>query len=486
MLFKSLFRWLALFSVALPSHALAQQAGFKRPDGVLLTPLKINAAVQGLMDSSGTTGLCLGIITINKPAFVHSFGYKNAATKVVNDTATCFYAASLAKPLFACLVMQLVDENKISLDQPLYTYLPKPLPEYSAYTDLAGDNRWKLITARHCLTHTTGFPNWRFLNAQTGGFDEHGKLAIYFTPGERYAYSGEGLVLLQMVVEHVTGRGLEALAEEKIFKPFGMRRSSFLWQPAFENDYALGHSVNEDTIRKDRRDEANAAGSMETTIADYTRFIAAILQGKGLSKKSREAMLSLQVPIYTKRQFPSLNTDTTSDYKRIGLGYGLGWGIFKSKYGKTFFKEGHGDGWQHYMIGFPDQGYAVVIMTNSDNGESMFAQLVERLTGVEIPYAWEGYAPFRATVKLPEATLRQYTGIYDGRLRATVTLVDGRLKVESETVNLPKTTLFAAAADRFFLKTMETEILFIKGADGKVEKAVLDDEGEHYELKKIR
>ena len=171
--------------------------------------------------------------------------------------------------------LQLADSGLIDLDRPLYNYLPKPLPEYPNYTDLAGDDRWKLITARMCLDHTTGFPNWRFLNPH-----DNNKLEIFFTPGTRYAYSGEGLVLLQLAIETITGRSLETLARDKIFTPLGMTRTSYLWQAAFESDYAVGHDLNGNSLPKNRRKTANAAGSMETTIADYTRFVAAVLRGK--------------------------------------------------------------------------------------------------------------------------------------------------------------------------------------------------------------
>ena len=459
----------------------SQQKQIKRPDGKIWASSSIDTIVKKLINEAEVSGLCLGIISDNRVAYVKAYGYKNKVKGEKNDTSTCFYGASLAKPLFAFLVMQLVEEGKISLDQPLYTYLPKPIPEYAAYKDLAGDERWKAITARHCLSHTTGFPNWRQYNPRNNE-----KLEIFFTPGQRYAYSGEGLYLLQMVVERITGQTLEDLAQERIFRPFGMKRTSFLWQPSFENNYAVGHTMNEDTIAKDKRTKANAAGSMETTISDYARFVSGVMQGKGLSKRSKEDMLSSQVKIYTKRQFPSLNTDSTDENKSIALCYGLGWGLFKSRYGKAFFKEGHGNGWQHYTISFPDKNYAVIIMTNSDNGESMFKQLVENLTGVTIPYKWEGYTPYRPTVKLPEKILQQYTGVYDGKLRATVSLVNGQLKVESETVGLPKTNLYAVSETHFFLKVMEAELQFIKGADGKIEKVILDDEGEHYELKKVK
>ena len=458
--------------------AVAQQVN--KPDGKAISTKVIDQIVQQLMDAAEVTGLSLGIINDNKIKYIKSYGYKNGAKNEWIDTATCFYAASLAKPLFAYLVMQLADEEKIDLDKPLYTYLTKPLPEYEGYKDLAGDDRWKLITARHCLSHTTGFPNWRWFNPKGNK-----KLEIYFTPGERYAYSGEGLVLLQMVIENITGRELEELAQEKIFRPFGMRRTSFLWQPAFESNYAIGFDLNDDALRKNKRSESNAAGSMETTIADYTRFVAALMQGKAIAQRSIQEMLSPQITIYTKHQFPSLNSDTTSANRNIKLSYGLGWGLFTSPHGKAFFKEGHDDGWEHYMISFPDKKSSFIIMTNSSNGESIFKELIEKLTGVTIPWEWEGYTPYRPTIKLSEEILKQFTGVYDGKLKAIVTLENGRLKVESETVGLPKTNLYAVSQNRFYLKVMETDIEFVRGADGKIEKVVLDDEGEHYELKKI-
>ena len=472
---------LLILSILACITTVAQGKQIKRPDDKMLSANAIDKLVNKLMDTAEVTGLCLGIINNNKVAYVKAFGYKNKVTAQWNDTATCFYGASLAKPLFAYLVMQLVDEGEIDLDRPVYTYLPKPLPEYESYKDLAGDGRWKLITARNCLDHTTGFPNWRQLNPR-----DNQKLEIFFKPGERYAYSGEGLYLLQLVIETITGKQLEDLAKEKIFKPFGMRRTSFLWQTSFENDYALGHNMNEDTIAKNKSTHANAAGSMETTIADYTRFMEAVMQGKDLSQASWREMLSPQIGIYTIHQFPSLNNDTTSANRNIKLSYGLGWGLFTSSYGKAFFKEGHGDGWQHYCISVPDKKFSLVIMTNSDNGESMFKELVEKTAGINIPWEWEGYYPYRATVKLPDELLRQFVGEYDGKLKATISLVNNKLKVESPTVNLPKTNLYAQNDHHFFLKVMETEIEFVKGYNGKIEKAIVDDEGEHYELKKVK
>ncbi|MFT3934644.1 MAG: serine hydrolase [Chitinophagaceae bacterium] len=450
----------------------------KKPDGKSLSPAVVDQLVTDLMKKAEVTGLSLGIINNNRPVFIKAYGFKNKTMNQHLDTAASLYAASLAKPLFGYLVLQMVDKGMLNLDTPLYRYLPKPLPQYDNYKDLANDERWKLITARHCLSHTTGFPNWR-------EFTQSKKLSIGFTPGKFYSYSGEGIELLQMVLEVKTGRKLEEMAQENIFKPFGMRLSSFVWQPAFEKNYAVGHNISEDTIAKVKRNDAHAAGSMETTIADYTRFMAAAIQGKRLSSKMYTQMLSPQIAVkYSNWAYPPVEKDSIAAYGKIGLSYGLGWGLFRTKVGKAFFKEGQIDGWEHYVIGFPEKKIAFVIMTNSSNGESIFKELTEKLTGITIPWEWEGYTPYRPVATLSAAQLQQFTGTYDGRLKAIITLENGQLKVSSPTVGLPKTNIYAANDHHLFLKIMDANFEFIKGPNGKFEKIQADDEGEKYELKR--
>lgn len=452
---------------ALPTHAQVKQ--IKRIDGISISTMAIDDLMKRLMDTAEVTGVCLGIINDNKPVYVKTYGFKDKEKGEKIDTATTFYAASFSKSVFAFMVMHLVQEGKLDLDKPLYQYLPKPIPEYDNYRDLAGDDRWKLITARHCLSHTTGFPNWRSLNPR-----DNKKLEIFFKPGARYAYSGEGLVLLQLVVETITGKTVEALAKEKIFIPFNMPHTSYQWQPIHEKDFALGYTVSGVALKRYNTRPINAAGSMETTIADYSRFISAVLQGKGLTPKAKQEMLSPQIPILTRRQFPSLNNDTTSENKKVQLSYGLGWGLLRSPYGWAFFKEGHDDGWEHYNISFPDKKTSIIIMTNSSNGESIFKEMLEEIIGdTYTPWQWEGYAPYFSYVNVPANEINNYTGNYAmGDMQGEISVQGGNLYIEVAKGGVAKQKLYLLPDGRFRMREFPVDIEFEKDGNGNVIKMI--------------
>jgi CubicO group peptidase (beta-lactamase class C family) len=195
-------------------------------------------------------------------------------------------------------------DRVIELDKPVYEYLPKPLPEYPAYKDLADDQRYKQITMRMLLDHTSGFPNWR-------RFTEDKKLRIYFPPGSRFAYSGEGIALAQMVVETVTKKTVTELMNDHVFRPLRMTRTSMVWEQRFEDDYANGYDEQGESRGPERRPRGDAAGSMQTTLRDYARFVQGVLGSTILDRESRELMLSPQIQIISKHEFPSLSTETT-------------------------------------------------------------------------------------------------------------------------------------------------------------------------------
>lgn len=370
-------------------------------DGYEIEKEQLTLKIKSLMESADVNGLAVSILNSSESVYQETFGYRNWSTKDTLKNNSIFYGASLSKAVFAVLVMQLVEEGKINLDTPLQNYLEKPLPEYEfnrnwiGYNDLKEDKRYERITARMCLSHTTGFPNWRFLTKN--GFDINGKLYFQFEPGTHYSYSGEGFSLLQFVVEKLTGKGLEEIAQERIFQPLGMKRTSYIYvfRDEFKNQYVYGSDKNQNVIPFDESDEAGAAGSLSTTLEDYSKFIEAVMKQKLINKESLDEMFKEQISINSKQQFGPNALVETNENKNINLSYGLGWGLLESPYGYGAFKEGHAEGFQHYSIIFPDQQIGIIVLSNSDNGESIFKELLEISIGdIYTPWKWENYIPY--------------------------------------------------------------------------------------------
>jgi CubicO group peptidase (beta-lactamase class C family) len=363
----------------------AESPPIRRLDGSTISPSEIDATVTRLMQAAEVPGVGIAIFNESKLAYLETYGLRDKEKNLPFTENSVMTAASLSKVAFAYMVMQLVDEKILDLDRPVYQYLPKPLPEYPNYRDLANDSRYRQITARMLLSHTSGFPNWRWIN-------DDRKLNINFVPGSRFAYSGEGIDLLQLVVETVTKKPLKTLMRDRIFEPLNMTRTSMVWEPAFESDYANGYDEYGRSLGPERRKSADAAGSMQTTPHDFALFMLAVLQGTDLSKKAREMMLARQVQISSKHEFPTLAPENTGENRLIHLSYGLGWGLYSTPYGEAFFKEGHDEGWRNYTVCFDKPKSGILIMTNSSNGEGIYKELLETLLrDTFTPIEWEGF-----------------------------------------------------------------------------------------------
>ena len=388
------YNWIILcLMVHLTSGCIGQN--IIKLDQTKISAASLDAKISALMKAANVQGLAVAVFNQMEPVYEKTFGYKNAITKEPIKMETNFYGASLSKPVFAVMVMQLVEKGILDLDKPLQQYLPKPIFEYKPtkkwhdnYADLKDDTTFLKITARMCLDHTSGFPNWRWDEPDQ-------KLRVKAPPGSRYSYSGEGLVYLQVVLEHLLDKPLEQLMQENIFKPLKMNNSSYTWQPKFEKDYCIGHQSNGDLYEKDKDNDARSASTLETTLGDYTRFITAVFKNQLLKESTTKEMFTQQIKIRSIAQFGPLRLKDSDANDGIDLGYGLGWVLFKSPYGIGAFKEGHGDGFQHYSIIFPQRGIGMIIMSNSDNAESIFKELLESAIGdIYTPWRWENYIPY--------------------------------------------------------------------------------------------
>lgn len=467
-----------------------QPQDIKRLDGSTIKPVEIDETVTRLMKAAEVPGVGLALLNDGKIAYLKTYGVRDKEKNLPLTADSVMSGASFTKVVFAYMVLQLAGKGTLDLDKPVYQYLPKPLPEYPNYADLANDLRYKRITARMLLSHTSGFPNWR-------AFEDDRKLKIHFEPGSRYAYSGEGIDLLQLVVGAITKQPLEQLMQDHVFQPFGMTRTSMVWQNRFDSDYANGYDEYGRSLGPQKRLNADAAGSLLTTPRDFAAFMQAVMAGKGLSKEMREQMLRPQIQILSKHEFPTLESETTDENKPIRLSYGLGWGLYWTPYGEAFFKEGHDDSWRNYTVCFDRQDTGIVIMTNSGNGEGIYKALLENLLkNTFTPIVWEGFTPYDQLP--PRAPLKQHTEVrvraellekYVGRYGEPPNLI---LVIRHEGDHLsiqendePKQGLFAESERDFFSKVADDALTFETDSQGRVTRMVLHTGGRDIPINRI-
>lgn len=333
---------------------------------------------ENLLQRAGIPGMSMAVIQEGRVRWARGFGATQASGGRAVDENTVFEAASLSKPVLAYVALRLVDAGRLDLDRPLREYLPEP--------QLAADPRAAGITARTVLSHTTGLQNERM------GDDP---LALGFAPGERFGYSGEGYLYLGRVIETITGVPLPEHVARTVFVPLRMRRSGYVWDPRWEPNAAVGHDDYGAPLAATRPRVARAS-TLQTTAADYGRFLAAVLRGTGLSARSHGLMLAGQVAVAP------------------GVEWGLGWGIQAAASGPALWH--HGDnsntGFTAFAYGDAARGAGVVYFANSTAGLGIVHRVLAgtRFAGPHAAADWIGYERF-------DAPSRQVRMVLERRIR---------------------------------------------------------------------
>jgi len=320
-----------------------------------------------LMNELHVPGASIALIADRQVVWSKSFGVADVRSGKPVTGGTLFEACSMSKPVFAYLVIKLVELGKLDLDRPLAEYLPEGDPPAQKDKDF--------ITARMVLSHTTGFPNWR-----KGDEERQGPLPVKFRPGSRFSYSGEGIFYLQRVVEHVTGEPLEVYARRTLFSPLGLGHMSYVWTPDLEPALASGHDAGGKFLQKTRYTHANAAYSLYTTALDYAAFLVEIMKADrsasySLSPQSIEAVLGHQVALDARDPI-----ERPGSARGLAVYWGLGWSINTSAAGDIVHHSGaNRSGFRCFSQFNPARGSGIVIMTNSTSGGDVWTRLISQV-----------------------------------------------------------------------------------------------------------
>ena len=316
-------------------------------------PLELSSIISESMQKNKVFGLAMSLISNGKVILTNTHGITNSISQEEVQLHTKFEAASLTKPLFAYLVLLLRDQGLIDLDVPVSEYLP----EY----EISLDPRYKLITPRIILCHSSGFENW-----------SKKPVDISFDPGSQFQYSGEGYVYLQKAVERVTGKDLEQLLTENIFKPLQMDNSAMV-RTSSVNEQLSNTYDKEGKMEQKRKltensgtTEPNAAYSLYTTIGDYTQFILNIMNQKN-------------IPLHQSSFNNMIHTHNTIDKE---LFWGLGWGIYQTE-SKLLWHWGDNGGFKAFVCMDLETKSGALIFTNSFNGLPVCFDIASCVTSVD-------------------------------------------------------------------------------------------------------
>ncbi len=328
---------------------------------------RIEGLLPALMKEFHVPGVSVALVSRQGLAWSKSAGILCAGRDQPVTRETLFEACSMSKPVFAYLVMKLVEAGRLGLDIPLSRYLEDP--------SLLGQPGASLITARMVLSHTTGLPNWR-----KGGEEKLGPLPVWYRPGSKFGYSGEGMFYLQRVVEKLTGEPLDALSRRMLFEPLGLAHASYIWTPALDPGLASGHEESGSLRQKTRYVHANSGYSLYVSADDYARFLFEMMKADrsaawSVSQASVDEMLSPQTGLAEREPIERPGTG-----KGFAAYWGLGWSLNETASGWIAHHSGaNSSGFRCFSQFNPAKGTGLVIMTNGLGGGELWTRIVREI-----------------------------------------------------------------------------------------------------------
>jgi CubicO group peptidase (beta-lactamase class C family) len=427
---------------------------------------KVDDFVKAQMQERNIPGVSIAVVRDGQVVKAQGYGLANVELNAAATAETIYQSGSVGKQFTATLVMMLVEEGKLKLDESIRTYMPE------------APATWQGITVRHLLTHTAGVSNalYNDLDMRQDYTEEElfkriAALPLDFQPGEKWNYSNCGYITLGFLVHRVTGRFYGDLLREKIFEPLGMTTARIIDEADIIPNRAAGYRLVDGKLKNQEwvapKLNTTADGSLYLTVLDLAKWDAALYTEKLLKKASLDLMWT---PV-------KLNSGTEGKTEP----YGFGWSLGDTNGHRTIQHGGAWQGFTSHIARYVDDKLTVIVLANRSGaapdtiGRGVAGLYVPELATVE-----------RVAVKIDPKFLDAYVGEYELAPDFIIRIFREGERLWLQATGQSRAELFAESETAFFLKVVDAQVTFVKGADGAVTHLVLDQAGTTREAKKIK
>jgi CubicO group peptidase (beta-lactamase class C family) len=434
----------------------AQQSLASQPD---LTG-KFSEYMDAQMKANRFTGAVL-VAREGKVLFARGYGMANLEHGIANTPQTKFRLGSITKQFTAVAFLQLQEQGKLSVQDPVCKYVPDC------------PTAWALITIHHLLTHTSGIPNFTsfpdYQQTMMLASPPEKTLARFrdkpldFAPGERFSYSNSGYVLLGFVLEKVAGQSYEQYLRQHILGPAGMSDTGYDVTATVLPGRASGYS------RRGQSGYANAeyihmsvphaAGALYSTVEDFVKWDQALSGERLLKQASLDAMFT-----------PAKDN------------YAYGWVVRDVAGRKTI---GHGGGINGFNTAFtryPAEKLIAVAFSNVEG--TRVGPIATDLAAIALGLPYE-LPKERIAITVDPKILDTYVGRYELAPTFSITVTREGDGLMTQATGQSKVPIYAESETRFFLRVVDAQLTFVKGADGKVTHLILHQGGRDQPAKKV-
>ena len=393
--------------------------------------------------------------------FAKGYGLANVEHGVLNSPQTIFRLGSITKQFTAMAILILQEQGKLSVDDLVSKHVEE-CPE-----------AWSEVTVHQLLSHTSGIPNFTGLpeyrstmmlpSPPAKTLDRVRNLALEFKPGEKFAYSNSGYVLLGQIIEKVAGTSYEEFLRKSIFEPLDMKKSGYDSPETILTNRAAGYRrAGEKLSNAAYLDMTipHAAGSLYSTVEDLHRWSRALDAGKLVSGQGREKMFT-----------PVKGT------------YGYGW-VIDQKFGRRCVMHGGGiNGFVTHIARFPEEELCVVVLCNSEGAGAGMAG--NALAAIALGEKYE-LPQERKFVAVEGKVLDNYVGTYKIEDRFEIVVSRDGVRLMAQPTGQPKVHLRAESEAKFFIQEVNATVTFGQDEKGDVSHLILRQGGRDIQAMKVK